>query len=391
MSEDEEEILFETAEEDISDSESDTDSDSSSGTSSSESTDSEDYFSDSDTDYNSDQSDYKMKTTDLQLNLTLKWDGAKATYDDFIHAYQDWLLYTNKDQFYSFDIHPKLHPKGLEDYEASGETSKSKRKKMKKLFNDHRKCIAKLRMSVPRAVITGFIDKSITKEWPHGRLWVVLKSMHLNYNTPDKFARRQLRCDIEAIVMFNDDEDPELVYRRLENVQTKYSLRPEIEPTCDDLLVQLIDGSTDRYQTLYATKMAIMDEGHVFTQEDIDDFQRSAMVLYLTAVFPRKKKKKGGNHSFKDAKGNDIALFAAPGKKGNKNGKNGNSKQKFDGECYHCGKKGHKANQCWEKDKSRKGKSNKRDDKTGGKSKCEHCGKPGHSEKFCWEKECNAH
>lgn len=71
-------------------------------------------------------------------------------------------------------------------------------------------------MSVPRAVITGFIDKTAIKPaWPHGRLWIALKNMHIAFNTPDKFAKRQLRHDLDAIVMFNDDEDPDLVYRRL--------------------------------------------------------------------------------------------------------------------------------------------------------------------------------
>ena len=95
-------------------------------------------------------------------------------------------------------------------------------------------------------------------------------------------------------------------------------------------------------------------------------------------------------------------MFTAPTKNNGKSrdGRNGGKQKKFTGECYHCGKKGHKASQCWLKDKSQ-GRSGaggadggKNGGKNGGKSgppKCTHCGKIGHTEKFCWEKEANAH
>lgn len=116
-----------------SDSYSDSYSDSSFGTSSSESsesTDSYDYFSDSDSDteYNSDYSSDSMKSTDLQTSLSLKWGGEKDTYDEFIHRYKDWLLYTDKDQFYSFEIHPDLHPAGYKSYKALKVKSKTQRR-----------------------------------------------------------------------------------------------------------------------------------------------------------------------------------------------------------------------------------------------------------------------
>ena len=373
------------------------DSDSSSSASSSDS--------DSDLEYDSDYSYKGMKNSETGMGIPIKWDGNKTTYDEFIYQYKDWLLFTNKTRFFSYEIHPKLHPDGEDAYEDLEVKSRTKRKQMRDLFNDHRKCIAKLRMSVPRAVITNLIDNTVVEGvWPHGRLWLALKAIHVAFNVPDKFAKKQLKLDIEAIVMFADDEDPDLVYRRLENVQTKYTLRPSIMPTCDELLMQLIDGSADKYQTLYATKISAMPEDHVHTQADIDEFKRSANVLYLTSILPKKKIKKGSKHSFKDSSGNDIALFTAPSNKGNggngrnrRNGGNNNADgKKFTGVCYHCNKKGHKANQCWQKDKGRQdGKGDNNSNKTGGnnngKAKCGHCGKPGHSEKFCWDKDCNAH
>jgi len=82
-------------------------------------------------------------------------------------------------------------------------------------------------------------------------------------------------------------------------------------------------------------------------------------VLYNSAVSKVTKKKTKGktNHSFKDSSRNDIALFTAPSNKGNgrngrnrRNGGNNNADcKKFTGVCYHCNKKGHKANQCWQK------------------------------------------
>mmetsp|Transcript_106163 Transcript_106163/g.216409 ORF Transcript_106163/g.216409 Transcript_106163/m.216409 type:complete len:94 (-) Transcript_106163:99-380(-) len=72
----------------------------------------------------------------------------------------------------------------------------------------------------------------------------------------DWWAKKHLRIDMEMIVMFDDNEDPDLLFRRLENVQTIYSRRPDIMPSCADLLIQLVDGSTARYQNLFAGKLA---------------------------------------------------------------------------------------------------------------------------------------
>ena len=105
---------------------------------------------------------------------------------------------------------------------------------MAKLFRGHRKCIATLRLSVPNTVISGFIDKTQTDEWPIGRLWIVFQRLHQAFYVDDWWAKKQLKIDMEMIVMFNDDEDPDLVYRRLENVQTRYAERPKVKPSCAD-------------------------------------------------------------------------------------------------------------------------------------------------------------
>ena len=104
-----------------------------------------------------------MKNSETGMGIPIKWGGDKATYDEFIYQYKDWLLFMNKTRFFSYEIHPKLHPDGEDAYEDLNVKSRTKRKQMRELFDDHRKCIAKLRMSVPRSVITGFIDETVVE------------------------------------------------------------------------------------------------------------------------------------------------------------------------------------------------------------------------------------
>ena len=66
---------------------------------------------------------------------------------------------------------------------------------MEILFHGHRKCIAKLQLSVPRAVITGFIDKTATDEWPIGRLWIVFQRLDSAYYVDDWWAKKQFLED----------------------------------------------------------------------------------------------------------------------------------------------------------------------------------------------------
>ena len=158
-----------------------------------------------------------------------KWDGEKATYDTFLRSFKDCMMFNDVHRFNSKKIHPKIHPDGEEAYEDLDIKSKTKRERMATLFRGHRKCIAKLRLSVPSTVITGFIDKSKTDEWPIGRLWIVFQTLDAAFYIDDWWAKKQLKIDMDMIVMFNDDEDPDLVFRRLENVQTRYARRPKVK------------------------------------------------------------------------------------------------------------------------------------------------------------------
>mmetsp|Transcript_13914 Transcript_13914/g.32136 ORF Transcript_13914/g.32136 Transcript_13914/m.32136 type:complete len:181 (-) Transcript_13914:48-590(-) len=178
---------------------------------------------------------------------------------------------------------------------------------MAKLFSQHRKCISKLRMSVPRTVINGFIDKTkIKPEWPYGRLWIVFKRLNTYYYQDDLVVKQQLKLDMEMIVMFTEKEDPDAIFRRLENVQSKYARRPEVAPSCADLLSQLINGSQPAYQAMYARELAkIRKSKRTIVQEDIDEFQELANIFYATTIISQARKFKGKtNHSFKDSKGN---------------------------------------------------------------------------------------
>jgi hypothetical protein len=56
----------------------------------------------------------------------------------------------------------------------------------------------------------------------------------------------------------------------------------------------------------------------------------------------------------------------------------------FDGFCFRCKRKGHKAHKCPEK------KGRKIMPGMVGKMTCNHCGKPGHKQADCWQKDENA-
>ena len=73
--------------------------------------------------------------------------------------------------------------------------------------------------------------------------------------------------------------------------------------------------------------------------------------------------------------------------------------KQFKGRCWHCGKVGHKTEDCWSLDLNKgkrppswnqvSGQQNNDNNKNqeGGKSKtkCHYCGKPGHIKHFCWK------
>ena len=53
------------------------------------------------------------------------------------------MMFNKLYHFVTVDIHPKICPDGEDVYDDLDVDSSSKRKKMKKLFDGHQKCIAK--------------------------------------------------------------------------------------------------------------------------------------------------------------------------------------------------------------------------------------------------------
>jgi hypothetical protein len=160
-------------------------------------------------------------------------------------------------------------------------------------------------------------------------------------------------------------DDLAVIFEQIGSIENWYMDGTRMIPE-EELIAVVLSTAPEEYVPILMMEQRI--RGNALSLEDLE----SAMTIHYRKLYPRE-----GLDDCNSKDGNKIGLLA------------------FNGVCFKCGKTGHKANNCNQKNAN--GTPNKFT--AGGKSggnphmnlQCHGCGKTGHITKNCWEKESNAH
>ena len=198
-------------------------------------------------------------------------------------------------------------------------------------------------------ICMGFVQDSMTKSWPNGATWVILKRLLRRYKPNDLMTEIELNRILSELKL-GADENPGNLFTQIAAIRTWYSKDIGEEKILPALMVALPKD----YGTLTSMYGLNKSIGAADTLEDLEE----ALVALWRSM--------GGKAS---TAGKDLS--AELGLAG------------LDGiTCYFCKEKGHKANNCPKK--------------SGGKTKakfegnCNLCGRKGHMKADCFEDEKNA-
>ena len=146
------------------------------------------------------------------------------------------------------------------------------------------------------------------------------------------------------------------MFEQISAIENQYNTAGATKIDQDDLIAVVLDCAPEKYQSILTIEQRTKG-----TALKMDDLQEAMNQMWRTSG---KRETRG--------KGSEMTLGA------------------FDGACYVCNEKGHRANEC----PTRKGKANP---SGGGGSpkqkftgKCNECGKIGHKLADCWTKNANA-
>jgi len=204
-------------------------------------------------------------------------------------------------------------------------------------------------MAFVKEGIMGMVSRACTREWPDGLAYLVVQNLMKKYRPTDVLSKVELRQRLNQITM-KKDSDPSLLFEKLAAIQDRF-LAPGMKIEEDELIAVVLDIAPIEYQS-------------VLTSEQI--IKKDALTLMdLEIVMGQHYRQINRKKSMRKAIDDELILSA------------------FGGICFHCGKKGHRANQC-----PNRGESDGNEEKKKPKSfkKCLKCGKRGHLAKECWSK-----
>jgi hypothetical protein len=214
----------------------------------------------------------------------------------------------------------------------------------------------------------GMVYKTQTTEWPGGLAHLVVKLMQKKYNPDDRIARVELRSLLSSVAM-KANEDPGVLFEQVCTIQNRYAAAThQIDE--EELLAVVMKAAAPAYVPIITMEQSI--KGDKLTLDDLE-----------TVMHQQWRQ----THGSSDSIDNDMALGA------------------FDGFCYQCKQKGHKADKCPQRKQSNNDRRSMNNGGRGGRGRgdggrggggrgrsrlyCRNCGKPGHAEQTCWLKEEN--
>jgi hypothetical protein len=219
--------------------------------------------------------------------------------------------------------------------------------------------MANLTMAFTSEATINLVYKAMTVEWPTGLAHLVVAAMFKKYRPQDTITRVELRQVLNNIKM-KKGKDPATLFEQICSIENKYNTATK-KIDEDDLIAVVLDAAPSEYQALLTS-----EQRRLGTSLKIDDLEAVMGQYWRQTHSPIDK---GG----KELDDTEIVLTT------------------FDGYCFICKKKGHKADKCTEKKSGDKTSKRYNGSSSRPKMICYNCQKPGHMSKDCWLKEENKH
>ena len=235
-------------------------------------------------------------------------------------------------------------------------------KDKKPIMNDN--AYSDLLLAMNCEVAFGYVDEAVSEEFPEGDAALAWQNLLKKFQPNTTGSRVYYKNEFNNSKLGSEKDDPDEWIAGLEKIR-KLVESTGSEISDEDFIIHVLNNLPKCYESLIDN----------FEKElDKDELTVSDMRLRLSTKYERMRKREG------TSKSEDHALVVTTGN--NRGGK------KFSGRCSICGKKGHKAADCWERAENAHKKPGQGSKKGTGNflGKCFICNKVGHRASECPER-----
>eukprot|EP00977_Amphora_coffeiformis_P005922 scaffold1253_cov146-Amphora_coffeaeformis.AAC.5 len=191
--------------------------------------------------------------------------------------------------------------------------------------------VASLTMAFTTQALMKHVTKACNDDWPGGLAHKIVKSLFAKYRPKDNITKVELRMMLNKVSMKNND-DPDKLFEQLGEI-VNYDTNGSVDEA--DLMAVVFTVAPERYQSVLSAVQ--LEKKDALTLEDLEEA--------MDQVWRQKSATKNGGR--KDEEDKEMSLAGTDGGKGGYG-----NKKKFSGNCNMCGKKGHRAIDCWNNPKN---------------------------------------
>ncbi|TAF30165.1 MAG: hypothetical protein EAZ68_23195, partial [Oscillatoriales cyanobacterium] len=250
-----------------------------------------------------------------------------------------------------------------------------------------------LNLSMSDGVSVGAIYNANTTALPDGDANLAWENLSDIYKPKSSAKRYDLEQEFNKCVLWKEDKNPDEWFSELERIRLQLRMDFDIHMYDDEKLISHILYNTkprlyDTIITVLKRDFMQMNEERGDTVNEIREYQRKQSQNLAKIKMEIRQVYANTKIGYKKYSSRESVLMTT--------GKNKKPYKPFKGTCRICGKRGHKAVDCFEnknkqQDKSRtpnRGHSaNIAGEREKGKMKCSYCGKDGHTVDFCFKKQ----
>jgi hypothetical protein len=278
---------------------------------------------------------------------------SKLKYAKWLPQWQSYLLVKGLQS--AMDSIPNLPEKHTDVEPIDSTIASADVKKIKEAVKTNDLVVAMLRLATERSDrAISVLQRGVTEDWPNGKATLMIASLNKKFGAKAGFQGINLRDKLHAVKWTDEGGLEQLI----EDIAAVRALAIQVKDTDlkdKDYVGQLVKQVPAEY------RLAV-NELRKQGSTDYDEYEDAL------ESFQDDFNLEGKEEESEDENYEETALTT------------------FDGECWNCNEKGHRAYECPQKGTT----SNDREREPRFRGNCDLCGKYGHKKEDCWEDDANA-